>query len=91
VKGEFEKRAYTKEEIESLIRSRWNETFVNMKDVNEARKTFPLQNFKYEEPREWNLQQYKAAYEKIAHQILNIIEWNLHWFGGKVLEKEEEG
>jgi len=38
--SEFAKRAYTKEDIESLIKSRWNETFVNMKDIDEAKKEF---------------------------------------------------
>ena len=41
MKGKFEKRICTKEDIESLIMSRWNETFVNMKDIYEARKEFP--------------------------------------------------
>jgi len=40
VKGKFEKRAYTKKDVESLIMSRWTETFVNMKDIDEARKDF---------------------------------------------------
>lgn len=69
MKGLFEKRAYTKQEIESLIQSRWKETFVNMKDVDEARKEFPWQP--------------PLVIKNCPPDVAKAIQWFLKWFGGE--------
>jgi len=49
--------------------------------LNEARKEFPIKQFKYEEPSGLPLQQYKARYEKLAHEMLEALQWFEKWLG----------
>ena len=52
-----------------------------LETLDEARKEFPIKQFKYEEPSGLPLQQYKARYEKLAHEMLEALQWFEKWFG----------
>ena len=75
MKGEFEKRAYTKDDIESLIQSRWKDIFVDMTDVNMAREEF------------LNIRLNNKIYRDHLHRgnasrvELDIHTWFEKWFG----------
>ena len=53
--------------------------FIDM--INEAKKEFPLETFEYKQPHNLTLAQYKARYDEMAHEILEIVAWRLRWFG----------
>lgn len=50
-------------------------------DIEEAKKEFPLKHFNYKQPHNLTLEQYKVRYDQLAHQILEVIQWKLRWFG----------
>jgi len=58
--------------------------------IEEAKKTMPLKNFEYTEPRKWNFIQYKHHYESLAHQVLEFLEWYRNWFDMADADKEKQ-
>lgn len=87
--GEFQKRAYTKQDIESLIKSRWNETFVDMEDIDEALEAFPQStkwNSPLEELKSWRKVSLSGQTRAVASWIksrIETLEWVIEWFGAK--------
>lgn len=49
--------------------------------VEDAKTKFPLQKFEHIEPRKWNFVQYKHHYDRLAHEMLQVIEWFVEQFG----------
>ena len=53
-----------------------------IKDVlDEANLDFPLIEFEYEIPHKFPLEEYKARYEELEHQMVEILSWRFRWFG----------
>jgi hypothetical protein len=53
-----------------------------IKDVlDEANRDFPIVEFEYEVPHDLPLEEYKARYEELEHQMLEILNWRFRWFG----------
>jgi len=80
--GEFKRRLYGEGvgfQITKILRA--IETEDIRKIVEEARKEFPLEQFKCEEPRKWNMPQYEVCYAEAAKKILEMASWFIKWFG----------
>lgn len=50
-------------------------------NIDEAKKEFPMLHFEFQEPRKWNFVQYKHHYESLAHQVMELLEWFVKYFG----------
>ncbi len=49
--------------------------------LREADKDFPPVDFDFEIPHKWTAQEYKAQYEELERQMLEVLKWRQLWFG----------
>ena len=100
MKGEFEKRmtegklqkeALSKNDIESLIMSRWKEKFVPLEIVEEAKKEFPFASWFKEDLEElkmtikWSIKErgHSVLDDEVSEEFIKTLDAIEKWFGAK--------
>ena len=49
--------------------------------LEDIKEEFPIEKFEYKEPTNLPLGDYKLLYEKVAHQMLEVLHWYNRYFG----------
>jgi hypothetical protein len=56
--------------------------------LNQANKDFPAEEFEFEIPHKWTLEEYKNQYEELERQMIEVLSWRSRWFGKRETESK---
>jgi hypothetical protein len=56
--------------------------------LNQANKDFPAEEFEFEIPHKWTLEEYKNQYEELERQMIEVLSWRSRWFGKRETENK---